>query len=339
MKRQAKLILSFRIFIVMFFFFLPSWYFMTIAHAVIAQPDSPGPTISNLHVNTDLITMGDALIYGEYNLPYASSTPTTPASSTFIFRLIDTDNTTELGSITPYVFVNYGYGYGAFSIYLPILMWNQPYILRISENPIQFAHPVDYDYVMSVSMFSTLTDQASNQAELAANILVIAGDLETQWGSTHTLIQPNSGSYVLAAPEGELYFAGAISNIASLAPDLFLIQQYQPDVTSTNWTRTQFNSYEARNDTNWIGGAENATATQFGITPQMIMGILIILPLCIGAIILSSKKYQRIEPGLIASAVILTMGGIMGWLPTAIFASINQSMGIYISYLFFYARS
>jgi hypothetical protein len=56
-------------------------------------------------------------------------------------------------------------------------------------------------------------------------------------------------------------------------------------------------------------------------------------------LVLSAKRFNTTDPGLVCSAVILEMGTVMGWVSIALFATTFQLMGIYIAYLFFFSRS
>lgn len=304
----------------------------------IDNPDSD-PSVSNVRANTYLIEEGDVLIYGDYNLPYASP-PDDPASNAFIFRLLDTDGETELGAISPFVLFDNGYNEGVFGFYFSAsdnLTWGEAYTIRISQNPALFTTPTSVDYLISLSVYSSKTTQDDNQVELTINIIAMAERLESAH-TDYTLLESSVGGTVLSDPTGETYFRGAIYGLQAMAPSLFLIQILEFDRADREWTTDQFDEYEERFDDTWVGDGVDATATQFGITPQMLMGVLFVLPLCIGGIILSSMKYGKAEPGFIISAIFLTLGALMGWLPAAIFATLYQAMAIYLAYLWFYAR-
>lgn len=333
----SKRLIALRILVVGLFFLWPLIYALP-TFAVISQPTSPA-TVSNFHVNRNLVQPGDMLIYANYNIPY-TSVPNVTADQSFMFRLMDTTDTTELAAIAPYAYSEFdnGYNEGVFAFYFSnstAPTWGLQYYIRVSENPSQFSEPLSWDYLIPTTAYSTLTSQLDNQAELASNIVTMASTLQSAFG--HAIVEPTSGGMVLSSPYGESYFRGAIYGLQVMAPTLFLVQLVQLDTTSTNWTTVQFDTYEHQWDATWVGPAENATATQFGLTPSAVMSIPIWL-LCIGTCVISSLKYHRIEPALVASSVFLIMGVRMGWLPIALFAVVLQTMGIYTSYVWFYAR-
>ncbi len=333
----SKKLIAFRIAIVAIFFAWPLVFALPVK-AVISQPTET-PTISTFKANHNLVELGDMLIYAGYDIPY-DSVPNVTAEQSFMFRLMDSTLTTELASIAPFAYSEFSNGYnkGVISFYFEASTaptWGVQYYIRISENPSQFSAPVSWDYLIPTTAYSSLTSQTDNQIELASNIKEMAHTLQSEFG--HTILEPSSGGNVLSSPYGETYFRGAIYGIQVMAPTLFLVQLVQLDTTSTNWTTAQFDTYEHRFDATWVGPAENATASQFGVTPSAIMSVPVLL-LCIGACIVSSMKYHRIEPGLVGCAVFLIMGVLMGWLPIPAFAALNQFMGIYTSYVWFYAR-
>ena len=305
------------------------------ALAAIAEPTDT-PTVSNIKVNQWLIEEGDILIYGDYNIPQTSP-PIIGADEAYVFMLLD--GTTLLGSGTPFTKMDNGYNKGVFSFYFAAdndLTWGQAYTIRISQNPSQFETPDTWDYVLAESSYTSEDTQEGNQVQLTTNIIAAAQRLES-FHTDYTFLDATSGGTVLSAPTGETYFRGAIYGIQAMAPDLFLVQTMEI-YTSRDWTKEQFDTYEERFSEGWVGTSENATGEQFGVTPSSVMGILFIVPLSVGAIIVSSIRFRRADPGLITASLFVLMGGLMGWVAAAIFASIYQAMAIYLAYVWFYAR-
>ncbi len=309
----------------------------------ISQP-SPDPSISNTHINRNLVATGDVLITGLYNIPY-TTLPTTvdtswTADKAFIFRLIDTDNITELGTVTPFVYFVSGYRQGVFSFYFPasanmtsVTNWGKAYTIRISENPALFGSPVSWDSAIPSSAYTTFITQADNQADLADKVVSFSQTLQGLY-SGYTLISSSGGRTVLTSTSGEMYYRGAIYGLQAMAPTLYLVQASPIDYTSTIWATTQFDTYAARFNGTWVGTAETATATQFGVPVQLVTSIPILL-LCLGFIILSSLLVKKLEPGWVISCLLVMMGGLLGWVPMAIMAIIYQGMAIYLAWIYF----
>ena len=307
------------------------------AFATVSQPDS-SPTLSQIHVNRNLVSDNDSLYYFVYNLPYAAwSSNNVTADQAFCFKLMN--GSTELGIMTPFVHFDKGYNYGIAALYFPAsanLTWGTQYTIRISENPAQFTAPVDFNTTIQTSAYSSENTTAANQVELAANLYDMGQTLQSAYNK---ILFQIVGSQVVLADEGETYFRGAIKGLQAMAPSLFLIQQIPVNTEPADWTIEQFDQYAHRFDDVWVGASENATAEQIGApTSDLAMALIIILPLSILAIIFSAMKFRRAEPGYITAAVFLIMGILMGWMPAAIFASLYQGAAIYTAYLIFYAR-
>lgn len=303
------------------------------------NPPTSDPTINDISINRNLVITGDVCIYGRYDIPY-TSIPSERADSTYVIRLVDTDNVTYKGAVTPYVYFDNGYNDGVFGFYFASgIVWGTQYILRISQNPAYFTSPESFDYVIGTGDYSTKTSQDDNQVEMASNIITLANYLESIY-TTYTLQEGGpSGGTILAAPQGETYFGGAIHGLQTMAPALYLTSVIPLDYSSTNWTLTQAQVYSARYSTTEMSASENATASQFGVTKDLILSVVFIIPLCLGALIISTVKFKKSLVGIMVSSVFLTMGYVLGWVPAAIFATIHQLMAIYTSYVWFLARS
>jgi len=311
--------------------------FSTIAQAI-DDPDSD-PSVSNIKGNVYLIEEDDLLIYGEYDIPYGDL-PNVAADDAFIFRLIDTDNVTQLGAVLPFALFDSGYNIGAFGFYFSAadnISPGEAYTIRISQNPAHFTTPTSVDYVIPLSAYTSETTQEANQTELAVNIISAAQRIEDDHAG-FDLLESSAGGTVLSDPTGETYFRGVIYGIQSMAPELFLVQVLDITTTDRTWTTAQFDTYQARFAGTWVGEGTDNTSSQFGVTAPTLMGFLFAMPLCIGGVILSSIKYKKAEPGFIAAAVFLILASLMGWMPTAIFATVYQIMAVYLAYIFFYAR-
>lgn len=301
----------------------------------ISNPDSDCTT-SNIHVNRNLVNTGDMLVTGQYKLPYASP-PSIGADKTFLFELVDTDGTTVLGYNAPYVYFDNGYNDGIFSLYFDsghTPTWGVSYIVRIAENPTQFDTPQHWDFVIPSNAYSVLTDQNGNQADLTGQCITMAQNLQAIYNISGGLVTTSNGTVLTTV--GEDYFRGAISSLQAMAPKLFLVQNLPVDLTSTNWTTTQFDTYENRWNGTWVGTDINATSTQWGMTPGLVMSMMFTAPLCLGAVVFSSIKFRKTDPGFVTLALFLIMAVIMGFVPKAIFASVYQLLGIYVAYLLFF---
>lgn len=303
------------------------------------DPPDATPTITNIHVNRKLIVDTDVLIYGDYYIRYDAPLPTEPAGDTYAIRIIE--NGTEIGGVTPYSNAHFdrGYNHGVFGIYFDTeITWGHTYTIRLSESPAYFASPLSWDFAISPSAYTALTDKASNQSELTTNILSAAGRMEDYFTNT-TMIEAAASGTVLSSPVGENYFRGAISGIQFMAPALFYIQAATTvELTPHPWTTVQFDEYAARFNGTWVGNDTAAIAVELGTEAPSLMALLLGLPLSLGAVIFSSIWLKKIEPGFIVMSLVIIVLGIMGWFPMALLATYLQLCAIYLAYVFFFSR-
>ncbi len=309
-------------------------------HATTISEPSPEPsiTLETIHVNRFTAVTADMVITGLYNIPY-TTLPTTvdpnwTADKTFIFRLISTDNTTELGSVTPYAYFVSGYRQGVFSFYFPAASapaWGQPYIIRISENPALFATPQSWDYAIPTSAYTALlsTDHVGQQADLADRVITLAHTLEPLYSASLTA---TSGGRTTLSSTGENYFRGAIYGLQAMAPTVYFLQDTPLDYTATSWTTTQFDTYATRFSGTWVATGETAIATGLGLPVQVTMSIPIIL-IILGFALGASLLVHKLEIGWLIASLLLLMGVLLGWVPMAPMAVIYQTMGIYLAYI------
>lgn len=327
----------FRILIALCLVFLPLLVFSVPAFAL-DNPDT-SPNISHVKANRYLLESGDALIYGDYDIPYATP-PDTGADSAYIFTL--RDGSTIIGSVTPYAMMDNGYNEGIFAFYFSAsdnLTWGTKYTIRIAQNPSQFASPQTWDFVMPSTAYTSASDQDTNQSQLKINIILAAQRLQTVYSSDgYTFLDTSAAGTVLSSPTGETYFRGVIYGIQAMASDLFNVQILDLYTTAREWTTDLADNYSSRLDSGWYAVGANATATQVGITPTAVGGMLFIFPVSIGMVVVSSIKFRRAEPGWLGASLLILVGYLMSWIPAALFASCYQAMGLYLSYVWFFSR-
>lgn len=305
----------------------------------IANPTST-PTVTQIMVNRNLAETGDILFTGLYDIPY-TTLPTLTADQTFIIRLMDTDGSTELGSVIPFNFATFknGYDQGVLSFYFPAgnsLSWGSSYIIQIAENPSQFDTPLTWNTSISSSAYTTLTTQSDNQTDLASQVYALGSILASTYSQT---LFSTSGTSETLTSIGEQYFRAVINGLQTMAPALFVIQQNNLNYSDDTWTTSAFDAYMTRFNGTWVGDAMASTGNQFGMSGNIAMCLIFIIPLCIGCLIFSGMKFKTTDPGLVMASVMLEMGAVMGWVPTALFAITLQFMAMYIGYLLFFARS
>lgn len=245
-----------------------------------ANPDST-PTVE-MDFYQNLLETGDVLLIIYAVIPYAA-TPDDSVGEAFIWRLIDTDNVSELGSDTGYVWVDNGYGYNVFSMYFNAadnLTWNSDYILRLSGNPAVFITPPEYNYPVSTSDYSDAI-AATVKTELATRILTISTDLDIQWGlgAAYSLLLEEEAGTVLSI-YGEAFYRNAIYGIQALCPQLFRFAIGDIEVTDREWDTEYTDNLSNQYTGTWIetaqsGGAGFAGTTYDWLTILLVMGMAV----------------------------------------------------------------
>ena len=300
----------------------------------IGEPDTD-PTVSNLHINRNLIEDGDVLVYGDYYIPYGT-VPAESATDTYLVRVFE--DATELGSVPIYAMFDHGFNHGVFGVYLETgFTWASTHSIRVAQSPAYFASPDVWSFEIPTGAYTAMLTQDSNQTELAINIISAATRMQ-EYFEDETFIESGPDRTVLSSPTGENYFRGAIPGIQFMAPSLFYFQAVAEDVEPHAWTTAQFDIYAARFDGTWVGDDATRTADQFGANVPNIMAMIFILPICLGAVILTSVKWKKVEPGYNIASMAIIMGGMMGWFPTALMATYLQCCAIYLSFVIFYSR-
>lgn len=295
-------------------------------YAQVAQPDSI--SIDDIHVNRHLIETDDMLVYAKYNIAYGTY-PDETVDDTFVFRLIDTDGTTELGSNEAYPYANSGYGEGVIAFYFSAAgapTWGENYYIRVSGKPSAFDDPPEENFIIATGDYSSLTTQDGNRGELESNIISLATDLEVAW-NTDLLTQSDIGTVLDTS--GETYFRNAIWGLQAMCPAVFLTQVVQTEYTERTWTTSQATGMEERFYGGLIGGGIQGWGDLFSVDFHLIAGLPILLA-CIGIIYMASKMAIPIAAALICCIALGVGGTFMGWVPPAMLTLGSIVCGIFL---------
>tara|TARA_Y100000310_G_scaffold333740_1_gene411901 strand:- start:1452 stop:2468 length:1017 start_codon:yes stop_codon:yes gene_type:complete len=243
-----------------------------------ADPDST-PTLVQANVYRNLIDPGDQLYVFYANIPYGVL-PDALVTEAFIWRLLDTDNTTVLGQTVGYAYNDDGYGYNVFSMYFSASnapTWDQPYIIRLSGNPSIFDTPPTYDFVLNSGDFSAITDNPGAQSELGLRILDIASDLQLRWAldETTTLIFSQETGTVLSK-RGERFFRGAIFGFQAMAPSVFQVASSTITAFDRTWTTGYADNITGQYTGTFVATAQTAGSDFFG-TGYDLLSIIMVL--------------------------------------------------------------
>lgn len=291
--------------------------FATPAYADMSDPDSP-PTVDRIRIYHNLLETGDFLLVLEANIPYAS-TPGTPVTEAFIWRLIHTDGTTVFGTTTGYAYNDNGYGYNVYSMYLDAatfsgfgMVWGTAYTIRLTGNPAVFVTPPTYNFTISSSDYTTLTETADNQAALAAEILYLAGDLNVKWAlPTDYRLTLESETGTVLSIYGEDVFRGSIYGVQALAPTAFRFVVENIGAADRSWNTTYVTSLENQWAGTWIETARNASRDLLG-TDYDLMSIILLVVACGILVVINLSLTSDAWNGLIDVAFVLVVAARLG---------------------------
>lgn len=253
-------------------------------------------------VYRNLLETGDQLYIFYANIPYDTPLPDALVTEAFMWRLLDTDNTTVIGSTLGTAFHAKGYGYNIFSMYFAASVaptWDQSYIVRLSGNPTIFDSPPIYDFTLSTGDYSTQTITTVVQSELASRILAIAVDLDTRWSLAivDSLITEQETGTALSL-NGEAFFRGAIFGIQALAPSVFQIVVGTISAVDRTWDPEYAENVSSQYVGTFVGTAQTGGAAMFNKSYDL-LSIILLLLLLVSLVIGNLLITRNVWSGLI----------------------------------------
>lgn len=295
-------------------------------------PDST-PEVESINCYRNLLETGDFLIVVYENTPY-TTTPDIDYGDAFIWRLFDTDGTTELAQATGYDYNEAGYGYNLISFYFSASeapTWGQQYYLRLSGTPSAFPSPPEYNYQIETTDYSSFTESADVEAELTAHILNLAQDLDNKWGleDAYSLLLEIETGTVLSI-YGEAFFRGAIYGCQALAPQVFRLVINEVDTDPRAWTDEYSENLSTQYAGTWVEGTIDAGGDLFGVDYNL-LGIIIMLLFCVGVIIANIAIGGDQWGGFIDAAVVLVIAARIGFYGLGELALVAAICWLYIS--------
>jgi len=257
----------------------------------ISNPDST-PVVEDIFVYRNLLETGDWLIIVYENTPYATEPTDYTYPQAFVWRLIDTDNTTEIAQSLGYTYHDSGYGWNVISFYLNAsnvtgagLTWQDPLKLRLSGTPAAFATPPSYTYEIPISAYSSLTVGTDVRAGLSAQVLIISSQLDVNWGlSTTTSLLADYETGTFLSIYGQAFWRGAVYGIQALAPGAFpvIIENINTDprLFSANYSAALAAQLAGQSLGNAMSAGEDFLDVDYNL-----FGLLILLAIVFGLII------------------------------------------------------
>ncbi len=283
---------------------------------LLAQPVAAADyqQILSVKVYRNVVATGDRIFLVHYDIHY-DTLPSTELAKYYTFRLYDSTGAL-IGTAQPFGYFHSGYDQGIFGFYFGSVgapAWDDAAMLTVQGSPAYMSAPFPaVNYGVSVSDYCTATDQATNQAQLASQIIVIARSLEIDW--TVQLLT-TVGTRTTLNDAGVTYFSRSISGIQYMAPTAFAVSANAPNTTGRAWTDTKATSYDQRYTGTWVATAMTAAGSLFNVEGNLVSGAVILI-LCTIVVGLCAKKWQNADAGMAASFIIFlvaSLGGFVAW--------------------------
>lgn len=288
----------------------------------LAHPDS-APTVERIEIYRNVLETGDFLVIAKELTPYASPPTTVAYDDAFIWRLIDTDGTTELASATGYPYHEDGYNYNLVSFYLDAasvtaagVSWNDLLVLRLSESPAFFTVPVNYSFTVSISDYSSITSTDLVKADLANLLLELGADFNILWSLTPTyFLTETSETGTTFSIYGQIFFRGAIYGVQAMAPAAFLLQVTNLTTDAVSFSDNYSTTLSAQLAGTYLETGLNA-GNDFLDVDYNLFGLLLVVGMIV--VLIFTHWYMKggnIWAGLVESApvpIIMSRMGVMG---------------------------
>ena len=216
---------------------------------VISAPDSVSQTV---YAYGSLIEAGDLFILSHYNIDYGSNPVPTTATATDSFITAykkSTGSFISTGQITTQV--NYGYGEGAYGVYLSSaqvtsasITWGDSDFGTLLGNPSYFSGSLP----SNDTSITWQSETGGGNTTLVADILSISATLEglSYWSSCDLV---DSGALATC---GETYWGSIVPSLSAVSPSLYSGVIANPDFSERTFTNTYGDSL----DTYWDGSSQ-----------------------------------------------------------------------------------
>lgn len=303
---------------------------LVVPYPAMAMAEPTSVTLYDIEIFQDLIYEGDFLAIVPYNIDFETQ-PDDDIDETFVFRMMSTDGTEQVGSVLAYPRYYGGYGKGIVSFYFSEnTTWESAYIFRVQQNPAYYPTPQYWDFQVGASDYSSGDDQA---AELRARILDVATELGNEWDVD---LKSTSDTGVVLSTYGELYFIDAIPAIQTMCPQLFQIRIVSPTYTKRSWTYTLAEAMRTKYDGTVIGDFMTGYAGLFSMETNLAMNVLSVI-IFAAVIVLSTWKFKGNTMSAFmdgyAVLILLMLNGFISMILVGLMAFLSGAVGAVVLFL------
>lgn len=294
-------------------------------------PDPPDVWgIVSAQVFRHVVEHDDFIVVFQYQLDYTVS-PNASANNLFLFRLLDDDGITELGTVIPYPFYNGGYSQGLSAIYFSESTapdWLGAYQLQIMGNPAVFPDLVGTPAILAAGDYYDSDNYSSQRAAMGNYVLTIMQNLQTQWGM-QLVVSASSG--LVLGTYGDSYARAAIPGLAIMCPSIFSIQESTPTPDDRTYT-DNINAGLTRWTGTFVQDALDGLQSFSGlpITLAMGAGILLVWVLLFR---FSQNNLESTAPALLVGGLLFVGGSVLGFINWALIGISALLFIIYLVYI------
>ncbi len=300
------------------------------------DPDT-APSVLSFNVYRHLLEDDDYLLIIYANIPYATP-PDTPVNETFIWRMIDTDDVTELGSTVGFAYNDNGFGNNVYSMYWSAanvtdlgIVWGTEYTVTLSGNPAVFDTPPKYNYTIDSTDYTTFSSSADIKLDMGTRVITIALDLNIKWALTATLnLTQESEIGTILSIYGEAFFRGAIFGLQGMVPQIFRYVVTDMEVTAREWDTDYVTSLEDQWSGTWVGTAKEAGALLFG-TGYDLLSLMFVAGMSLGVIIGNLMTSGDTWAGIIDASFVLLLSTKLAFFGLGYLGLIAAMCMIYIA--------
>jgi hypothetical protein len=303
------------------------------------------PQIRNVYaygtVADGLLEDGDMGFLVDYYLDYVV-VPDEIVTDAYLVVLVDTNGTTQLRSVAPYMFVDSGYGRGLAWIYFSAsevisygLTYGAAYTIWLVGNPTldwvgdppKITSPVSYWEPSTGTTASLLAARVLSYAETT---------LFAAWGSEYTLMENTSVGGKLTAI-GESYFVGVIANLRTMAPSLFSAGEIDPISDNGTWNFGTSWADKLVLDKASTPLDFSSLATTLHMSVGAVSGLIWMI--FMGVVLYFIVQSLGTRVAVLFLDILVAMGALLGMLPWALFIGLGVFAVLLTAWILFYRPS
>jgi len=306
---------------------------------VLADLETPDTfTILSARAATNMLEDGDLLITAHYEISWTDSAdyPDERCTKAFICRLMNTTETSPLGTANLYSYYNKGYDQGVVSLYFSAAdapTWGEPYVIRLEGNPSYYSDAPLVKRIVAESDYYDGSGAEDNEHWMGEWVIDVLLDIEHNWTNYEGLLVAGNNLDAL----GELYINAAVPGAPAMIPCIYPLEVTAPEHTPTTWSHNKTAEYGDQWDGTIVEDAFDGLTSLFGDyrigTNFLCIGIVIAI------MIASFGMFANARPGLVLGFIVPVLGVPLGLFMPALLAMVTFVFVVYMANQLFLKRA